>query len=100
MRTIMYLPDRTSVTFNDLAQDTTISEILRLAGVSHLDIVVFTGKPSERESQTPITKMNLTLLDYNMWFDEPNHEAYFSVFNKEDTENYNLERYNMYTNIW
>jgi len=100
MRTIVYLPDRTSVTFTDLTQHTTISEILRLAGVAHLDIVVFTGKPSEKQSQTPIIKMHLTMLDYNMWFDEVNHEAHFSIFNKDDTENYNVERYNIYTNIW
>ena len=84
-----------SQTINVNNPETTLAEILK--SEINDNIVVFTGEPNETNA-TPLVNYKLTLEDYNMWVNE-NECVYISIYNKEDKDSYNYERYKMYLTL-
>lgn len=73
-------------------KSTTLRELLAQTDIPE-GIVVFSAPPSEPD-KTPLVNLDMTLLDYNMWFLEKSYVAEITVYNKTDA--YNKELYEMY----
>jgi hypothetical protein len=90
MQIIIFTPDKNQITL-DVNDTTTIGDILQMTNYDSKNVVVFTGKP-DNINPTPMIDPNWTLSNYNMFYEN----IAISIYNKEDTENYNYERYKMY----
>jgi len=93
----IYLPDGSKAPpLNAANPQTTIADLLNIIGFKpDYAYVVFTGTPSS-DYGTPLINLDLTMADYNMWHTDANYVAEFTVYNKADTDKYNVDRYNTY----
>ena len=93
MQIIIFTPDKNQMTL-DVNETTTLGDILQMTNFDSKNVVVFTGEP-DNINPTPMIDPNWTLSNYNMFYEN----IAISIYNKEDTENYNYERYKMYANL-
>jgi len=99
MKLVIYKQDKSEIILTNIRKGTTLGDVLVKAEISRNDIVIFTGQPGDTNA-TPLVKHELTLEEYNLWLDNENDTIYICIYNNDDIESYNYERYKMYYNLW
>jgi hypothetical protein len=79
----------------EVSKTTTLNEIIDKLELNRDNIVVFSSVPEDPNS-SPLINLTKNFVELNMWYESP---IEITIHNKSDISKYNVERYNMYSQM-